>query len=310
MIYTITLNPALDYYMNFSEKNIKTLIRAKETKIIPGGKGINASLLLTNLKVPNEAIVLTGKATGNMLLNILKDLGIKYKNIDIQNNTRINVKASLEKTYELSGNAVNKNKDASQEIYHYLKTKVNSGDVVMIMGTTMSGLDSNIIDKISKIVIKNNAQLVYDLQGADMLKYLKYRPLVIKPNTFELGNYFDKKIKSFQDIQTSANQLIKLGAQNVIVSQDKDGAYLFNKETIIQTKPLKIKLINSSGAGDSMISGFIYKFMKTNNYNDSINFANASGAGTASVESIADADVINNLYKKVTSKIIKEKNVK
>lgn len=310
MIYTITLNPALDYYMGFKDKKINKLMRSKETQILPGGKGINASILLTNLKVPNEAIVLSGKPTGQMLLNILKDLGINYKNFDIKNWTRINVKADVGDTYELSATTLNKNRNLSKEIYEYLKNSLKKDDIVMIMGTTMQGLDDDIIDRISKIVINNNGQVVYDLQGSEILKYLKYKPLVIKPNTFELGNYFNKKIINFDDIKKSAHKLIKLGAQNVIVSQDKDGAYLFNKDNIIKTNPLRINLVNGSGAGDSMISGFIYKLLKTNNYEQSINFANASGAGTASVKSIADVDVINSLYKNVTSEIIGGKNVK
>lgn len=310
MFYTITLNPALDYYMSFSEKNIDKLMRAKETKILPGGKGINASILLTKLGVPNVAIILTGKPTGPMLLDILDTLNIKYKNFDIKNQTRINVKADINDTYELSASTINKNIGVSKEIYQYLEKVLKPNDIVMVMGTTMQGLDSDIIDNISKISSSKQARMVYDIEGSEILNYLKYKPLVIKPNTLELGNYFHTNIDTFDKIKKNANKLLDLGAENVIVSQDKDGAYLFNKFGIIKTNPLKINLVNSSGAGDSMISGFVYKLLETNDYTQAINFANASGAGTASAKSIANVDVINSLYRKVTNKKIGEKNVK
>lgn len=298
MIYIITLNPALDYYMNFSNQKIKKWQKTNDLKLMPGGKGINASYLLNNLSTNNISIILTGGQTGSILLNKLRKDKINFINFDIKNEIRINIKAQFEDTYELLANSKNLNKNIEEELLSYLNQNLSKNDFIMIMGSQMNGLSENIVENISNIAKKKNVEIVYDFSNKKILELLKFKPFIIKPNVQELENYFDVKINSYEDIEKYALNLIKMGAKNVIVSNDSKGAYFFNKKLKIFAHPLNIKLINASGAGDSMIAGFIYKYLKTNSFEKAINFANASGSGTASVKQIAKVEIINKLFKK------------
>lgn len=308
MIYTITLNPAIDYFMDFKGKKINTHQKTNYTSLVYGGKGINASKLLNNFNEDNTAIVFTGGSTGNLLLEILQKENINYINFDTKSNTRINVKARFDDTYEINSNSTNLNDGISEEYYAFLRKNLKRGDIVMLMGSVMENLDPNILEKTSEIVADSDAKIVYDLSSDEMLRLLRYKPLVIKPNVRELGDYFKVNINNINDIEKYSMKLIEMGAENVIVSHDENGAYLFNKSEKIFTNPIKIDFVNGSGAGDSMISGFVYKFMQTNDINESFKFANASGAGTAMAEGIASAKVVSELYKKVKNTKIGEKN--
>lgn len=308
MIYTITLNPAIDYFMDFKGKKIDTHQKTNYTSLVYGGKGINASKLLNNFNEDNTAIVFTGGSTGNLLLEILQKENINYINFDTKSNTRINVKARFDDTYEINSNSTNLNDGISEKYYTFLKENLKKGDTVMLMGSVMENLDPSILEKTSEIVSDSEARIVYDLSSDKILGLLKYKPLVIKPNIRELGDYFKVEIKNINDIEKYSMKLIEMGAENVIVSHDENGAYLFNKNEKIFTNPIKIDFVNGSGAGDSMISGFVYKLMQTNDINESFKFANASGAGTAMAEGIASATVVSELYKKVKNTKIGEKN--
>lgn len=305
MIYTITLNPALDYFLDYRNEKMKKWIKTDKSELIYGGKGINASVLLSQFKAKNKALILTGGATGKILLEKLKEANIDFINFDTKGETRINIKAQFDDTYELLSNSTNNNNKIAKELIQYLKKNLKANDKVMLMGSTMNNLPENIIDDISKVTKELKAEIIYDISGDKVINLMKYKPFVIKPNVKELSEIFNKKISSLKDIEKYANKLLDMGAQNVIISNDSKGAYLFNKEGAIFTEPLKINFVNGSGAGDSMISGFVYMYEESNNFTKAINFANASGAGTASVKSIADAETIKSLYKKVKCQKIK-----
>ena len=217
MIYTITLNPALDYYMNFSNKEIKKWAKTKEKLLIPGGKGINASYLLSGLSRKNIAIILSGGDTGQILCNKLKKDKINFINFDTKNEIRINVKAKFKDTYELLTSSKNLNNKIEQELLNYLKQNLVKDDLIMIMGSKMENLSEKVFEKISKIAKEKKANIAYDIGNKKILNLLKYKPFVIKPNVKELSKWFDVKINSYNDIKKYSLKLIKMGAQNVIV---------------------------------------------------------------------------------------------
>lgn len=302
MIYTITLNPALDYYMDYSNEKVKKWNRTDKSRLIYGGKGINSSSLLTKLGSKNIALILSGGATGAILRSKIADDGIEFINFDTKSETRINVKAQFDDTYEFQSNTVNNNDLILDELLNYLETNLKEGDKVMIMGSRMKNLHKDIIKKLSIKINEKNAKVIYDFVTDDYLELMKFKPLVIKPNVYELSEIFDVEIKDEDDIEKYANKLLEYGAENVIISNAEKGAYLFNNEMAVFTKPIKINFVNGSGAGDSMIAGFVHKLTETNNYIEAINFANASGAGTASAISIAGARTINELFNNVQHK--------
>ncbi|MCR8612875.1 MAG: 1-phosphofructokinase family hexose kinase [Mycoplasma sp.] len=297
MIYTITLNPTLDYFMNFlDKKKILNTNRTDDAHLFYGGKGINASVLLTRLGIKNKAIILSGKSTGKTLEDKLKKENIDYVNFNTNNEVRINVKLTFDQTYEFLTNTENLNRNLENELLDFLKENVKENDTVMIMGSTMKGLDENIINNISSLLLKKNAEIVYDL-SKNMLELLKYKPFLIKPNREELETFFNTKIKNVDDIKKYANKILEMGAKNLIVSDSDKGAYFFSNEIKLFTEPLKIKLINSSGAGDSMLSGFVYKYISSkSNIKESFKYSNACGAATASSISIGTKDIVDELY--------------
>lgn len=297
--YTLTLNPAIDYII--STKNDLTEI----TNISPndklfeaGGKGINASIVMTELGSRNIAIHYSGGFTGDLINQQLSEKGISNHQIKSKDETRINLKLNFkDSNYEVNSTATPLSSHARNNIERMIE-RFNEGDILMIMGSYHKD-DEDFLFKISKLATSKKVEIVYDLSKPVLKDLMKFKPLIIKPNKEELEEIFGIKVNNEKQIIDSMKKLKEMGAQNVAITLGKDGAYLLDKDgDLYKAKVDPITLVSPQGSGDSFISTFVVK-QKDESIEDSFRWANAAGAATAQVKGIASFNLIESTLKKV-----------
>lgn len=295
MIYTLTLNPSLDYVAFSDTFNVGKTNRTTNEYIVPGGKGLNVSIMLSRLGTPTTALGFVGGFTGKELERLLNLENINCNFKETKDNTRINVKLSGNEITEFNGSGVSlEEKDIlalSQKI-----GDLQSGDWLCLSGSVPKGAKNDIYLKLALCVSKG-VNVVVDATGEPLKEALKAKPFLIKPNIDELCDLFGVNITSREEIENYAKVLQKMGAQNVLVSLGGDGALLvdMNGETRFETAP-KGKVVNTVAAGDSMIAGFIHRYLQTENFEDSLKFGVASGSATAFSKWLAEPKLIKELY--------------
>lgn len=297
MIYTLTLNPAVDYILDDIE--LKGVYRFKEDQyeIAPGGKGINISLILKEHNIENKALVVTNGFMGSFIENSLENLGINYETYQGSIATRVNIKLNTTsgEAFELNGSAPDI-KEQSKELLKARISKLGKDDKFVISGSMSENLHS-FVKEIIEIARNNGVEVILDLSSKLLKDLLKYEPLMIKPNNYELEDILEIKINNLDDIKKSAKKLQKLGAKNVFVSLGSKGAYLLSENgQEYKAEPIDIKQISPQGAGDSFLTGAIIKYDK--GPEQMLKYANACGAATASVMSLASLEEIKELENK------------
>lgn len=273
MIYTLTLNPSIDYFVTLKEFKDGKTNRSLKEKIMPGGKGINVSIVLNNLNCKTKVLGFIGGYTGKKIKELIKELNIKEDLIEIKGNSRINVKIISKRESEINGNGPKIESNDLNKLYKKLD-KLNSDDTLVISGSAPSENKTSIYADIVSYVSNKGIKVVVDTTGDYLLKTLKYKPFLIKPNKKELEALFNVKINSKEEIIKYMKLLKKKGAKNIIVSLGKDGAILLDENNdIYYEKALKGKAVNTVGAGDTLVAGFIYSYEKINNTKKAFEFA-------------------------------------
>lgn len=300
MIYTITFNPSIDYIMNLESFSDNSINRASSEYVNCGGKGINVSSILTNLDLETTALGFISGFTGEYIEKTLLKEGMKTDFIQLKDGiSRINVKLKSKTETEINGNGP----IISQEYITKLIDKIKlfkEDDILVLAGSVPSSLPKNTYEIIISNLQDKKIKFVVDATGELILNTLKYRPFLIKPNNHELEEIFKIKITSEEQLILNAKKLQSLGAQNVLISLAKDGAILIDKnQNIYKSSAPTGKLINSVGAGDSMVAGFIYGYLKYNNLDDALKFGISAGTATAFTEYLATKKDIYNMYKKI-----------
>lgn len=297
MIYTVTLNPAIDLVIKLpNEFSLGNLNRASEENMFAGGKGINVSRVLKTLGRESTAIGFAGGFTGKYISDSLSRIGIPNKFIQVKENTRINVKILGKKETEINGPSPKLTEENCNELINSFKN-INKNDLVIISGAIPSSLPLEVFENVLRILNENGVRFVLDTNGEPLLKALKYRPFLIKPNKTELEEIFKTVITSEVEIKKYAMKLVYLGAENVMVSLGKDGAIFANKTEFYKAEALKGKVINTVGAGDSSVAGFIDEYLNTNDFNKSLLKAVLVGSATAFSEDLANKILIDQLLK-------------
>ncbi|WP_342429664.1 1-phosphofructokinase [Neobacillus sp. FSL H8-0543] len=280
MIYTVTLNPSLDYIVELDQIALGELNRTnKETKF-PGGKGINVSQVLKRLDVNNKALGFLGGFTGDYIESYLHSLDIQTEFVRIPEDTRINVKLKSEKETEINA----KGPSITAENFEALKSKIReltNADLLVLAGSIPSSLPDSTYEELVKICNENGTRFVVDAEGDLLKKVLPFKPFLIKPNHHELGDLFNTEITSCEEVIPYGKELIKSGAQNVIVSLADKGAVLITKDKAIIASVPKGKVQSSVGAGDSMVAGFLATYEKTKSIEEAFRFSVAAGSATA-----------------------------
>ena len=300
MIYTVTLNPSIDYVINLEHLDTGHVNRVNSEHVYPGGKGINVSRILKTLGHDNVATGFVSNFTGDFIINSLTDLDIKSDFIKLDNGfTRINVKIKSDEETEINGSGPHISDEKLKELFDKLN-ELKEDDILILAGSIPSTLKEDLYEKIMDHVKEYNVKVVVDATKNLLLNVLKYNPFLIKPNNHELEEMFDVKLESMDDIAAYGKKLQEMGAKNVLVSMGKGGALLIteDKEVLISNVP-NGKVINSVGAGDSMVAGFISGYTNSNSYEEALRLGSASGSATAFSSDLANKDLIDKLIKEI-----------
>lgn len=296
MIYTVTLNPSLDYVMHLDTINVNGFNRSKKEEIYPGGKGINVSIVLNNLDIPNKALGFIAGFTGQEIDNVMKQLGSNTDFITLdQGISRVNVKLVASKETEVNGMGPQITPADLTELFTKLEA-IQDGDFLVLAGSIPDNVPDSIYQEIMKQLSHKNIHIVVDATKDLLLNVLKYKPFLIKPNHLELAEMFNVELHSDEDIITYARKLQEMGAQNVLISMGGNGSILITNEgEAVKISVPKGTVINTVGAGDSMVAGFIAGYLKSKNLKEALKFATATGSATAFSTWLAQKETIDNL---------------
>ena len=308
MIYTITFNPAVDLVIQVPNCQLGVLNRSKGEEYVAGGKGINMSVLLKRLGIDNIATGFLGGFSGDYIKEFLENEGIKPQFISVEGTTRINVKVKGEVETEINAAGPNVGKEKFQELVNYFEGVLKEEDVVFLAGNAAPGLDETSYVEIAKFCHARGVKLVLDTTKDSLLACLPYQPFIIKPNQHELEELFGVTIETQEEMITYAFKLQEKGVRNVLISCGGEGAFLVSEtgQVLISNTP-KGTLINSVGAGDSMLAGFMAKFIETSDYRMSLKQGAASGSATAFSVGIATRELIEELMPHIKIEEIQRK---
>ena len=301
MIYTITFNPALDYVIRVQDFNVGKINKSQKEYIYPGGKGINVSIVLKTLGQETTAMGFISGFVGKEIEKQVQKYGVQTDFIEIENdNSRINVKI-LGESEETAINAKGPYIELKYIELLYKKMEIlEEKDILVLSGSVPNGISNSIYEEICKKLEHKNIKIIVDSTGDLLLKTLKYKPYLIKPNQEELEEIFGVKISSQDEAIEYAEQLQSKGAQNVIVSMGSDGAVLLDengysyKINALNTE----EAINTVGAGDSMVAGFLAGHEQFNNYEKALQMGVAAATATTNTLFLATKDKIEDVLNK------------
>lgn len=301
MIYTLTLNPALDHVVRLNELNLGETNRMSQESIKAGGKGINVSKLLKNLGEKSIVLGYVGGFTGCELERILReDAKLTTDLIYVKNGlTRINVKIKADMETEINGPGLEICKEEIETLYNKL-LQIKKGDYLFLSGSIPKSLGDDFYKKIMDKLAGEDIKIIVDASGKALENTLALNPYLIKPNLRELEGIFKVNINDKNELRAYTNKLQELGAKNIIVSLGKDGAYMLDEEkNEYFLKAPYGKLVDSVGSGDSMVAGFAYAKDKGFTSEEAFKFSVACGSATAFSEGIARREEIYSLYEKL-----------
>ncbi len=291
MIYTVTFNPSLDYYVQVN--NIKSGIvnRTASERFSVGGKGINVSLALKELDEQTLALGFVAGFTGDYIREKVAELGLEHFFIEVKGKSRINVKIKSNNETDINGIGADVTQSDVNKLIRKLKTLLQAGDWLIVSGSVPSSLDDTAYAELfKKLKAIEGVNLVVDACGKLLTNTLKYRPFLIKPNIYEMCEIFGlNAIPDIEGIYACARALQNQGARNVIVSMGSSGAAMVTEtKQALYVRAARGQLVNSVGAGDSMIAGFIHEYINSGNYFSALNFATAAGSACAFTKNLAN----------------------
>lgn len=288
MIYTITFNPSLDYIIQVDHFKTGQINKTTFEKILPGGKGINVSIVLSNLGHTSKALGFISGFTGQEIENRLLNFGCQSEMIHVQEGlSRINVKMKSDNETEINGMGPKITQDDLNTLYNKLDT-LNHDDILVISGSIPKDLPDDIYEQIMSRLQNKNIPIIVDATNKLLMNTLKYKPFLIKPNNIELGEIFDATLTTQEEVIPYAKKLQEQGAANVLISMAGKGAVLIDENgQVHQSKAPKGTVINSVGAGDSMVAGFIAGYLETKDYQKAFLKGVCAGSASAFSEDLA-----------------------
>lgn len=300
MIYTVTLNPSLDYIAECKDFTLGATNRTSSEIIYPGGKGINVSIVLSNLGDRTTALGFLAGFTGEHIDSLIKDMGISSRMIRLDEGmSRINLKLKSKEETELNGMGPNISIIDIARLYQKLES-ITEDDILVLAGSippsVSEGLYSDIMERLKETKIK----IVVDATKDLLMNVLDKKPFLIKPNLHELGELFNVKLDSADEALPYALKLKEMGAVNVIISMGKDGAMMVDEygNNYTMNSP-EGKLINSVGAGDSLVAGFLHKYLETGNYEEAFRYGVCTGSASAFSSALATKEEVEKLYREI-----------
>ena len=296
MIYTVTLNPAIDYVLNVRQFEAGRINRSENEATFFGGKGINVSLVLRELGMESVALGFVSGFTGKAIEQGIDEMGVKTDFVHAKTGfTRINVKIRSGQETDVNGNGPEIDGEEVEQLFGKLD-KLTDGDTLVLAGSIPKSLSSDIYERVLSKLQGRRIRFVVDASKSLLVNSLKYSPFLIKPNTDELGEIFAVKINGRKDAVLYAHKLQQMGAKNVLVSMGGEGAVLLDEHGAEHFAPaIKGKVVNTVGAGDSMVAGFVAGYLKTDDYDYALKLGTAAGSATAFSVGLATKDDIDKL---------------
>lgn len=299
MVYTVTFNPAIDYVVHTKEMQVGQVNRSESEEIYFGGKGINVSFVLHELGIPSKALGFVAGFTGAALENGVQASRIETDFVHLKNGfSRINVKIKSEEETDLNGQGPGIDEAALQELFEKLK-QLKDGDTLVLAGSIPNTLPADIYERILESLSDRAIRTVVDATKDLLLNVLKYKPFLVKPNNYELGEMFGVTLHTTEEIATYAAKLKEMGAQNVLVSMAGDGALLLDEHGKTHVCGVcKGTVKNSVGAGDSMVAGFLAGSID-GDYAYALKLGTATGGATAFSDGLAKREEIDRLLQQL-----------
>ncbi|QUL58332.1 1-phosphofructokinase [Paenibacillus tritici] len=294
MIYTVTLNPSVDYIVEVEELTLGGLNRMKRDMKLPGGKGINVSRVLKQLEVENTATGFLGGFTGGYIETWLRQEGISSDFVPIEDDTRINIKLKAGQETEINGAGPVITESETASLLHKLDA-LKPGDIVILSGSTPPSLGGDFYSRLITVCKQKGAEFVIDTTGQALQDALPQGPLLVKPNHHELAELFGVQIRTREEIITYGRKLLEGGAKHVLVSMAGEGALFISEQGVYHASAPAGQVKNSVGAGDSMIAGFVGTLSLTGNVLEAFRAGVASGSATAFSDDLADRALIEQL---------------
>ncbi len=262
MIYTVTFNPSLDYIVRTDNFRLGVINRTTYENILPGGKGINVSIVLKNLGHDSIALGFMAGFTGREIADRLKGFNVGSDFIEVKEGmSRINCKIKSNEETELNGQGPKITEENVQELYEKLD-KLVAGDMLIISGSVPNTLPSDMYERIMSRLEGRGIDIVVDAERDLLLKVLKFHPFLIKPNNHELGDMFGVTLKTKDEVIPYAKKLQEMGGRNILISMAGEGAvFISEKGDVLRSAAPKGTVVNSVGAGDSMVAGFVTGFL-------------------------------------------------
>ena len=300
MIYTVTFNPSLDYIVSVDDFQLGLTNRTSSELLLPGGKGVNVSVILKNLGIESTALGFVAGFTGAEITRKVEEMGVRSDFIPVKEGiSRINVKLKSIDGTEINGMGPDIGRDKVAELMEKLKV-LGQGDVIVLAGSIPTAMPDDIYSWILEQLEGRGVTSVVDATGDLLLNVLKYHPFLIKPNSHELGDIFGVKLKAREDAVPYAKKLQEMGARNVLVSMAGEGAVLAAEDGSVYDAPApKGVLVNAVGSGDSMVAGFTAGWMEKQDYRHAFYMGVASGSASAFSEYLATREEIMDLYERI-----------
>lgn len=301
MIYTLTLNPSLDYHIwlsDFTEGTIHPVLKDWKDA---GGKGINVSKVLQILGKESMILGFVGGFTGSFIRGQIEQLNISHRLIEVQGDSRINVKLKSGKESEISGKSPLINPEALSELFAQLE-KLSKEDYLVLAGSVPDSLPADIYQTIMKQTRAKGVQIILDAKGKSLRESLKENPFLIKPNHHELGDLFGVIIRSAEEALIYGRKALDLGAQHVMVSMAGKGAVFVSEQECLIAEFPERKPVNSIGAGDSMVAGFLFAYTLFGKKDIAFRYAVAAGTATALSEGFCTKEKIEDFMPYISIK--------
>ena len=298
MIYTVTVNPSIDYIVQLKELTLGEVNRMDYDNKLPGGKGINVSRILRELGHDSVALGFLGGKTGEIVREALEHDGLKTDFTSIAQDTRINVKIHAQQETEINGRGPHVS-DTEVASFKEQLSHLTADDTVIFAGSLAPNLDSGFYFDLIKMIRQQGAQFVIDTTGESLLKTLPEHPLLVKPNNHELADLFHTTFNGLDDIVAAGRKLLTMGAQHVLVSMAGDGGLMITPDKVYRSLAPKGTVINSVGAGDSMIGGFVGTFAATKDPLEAFRYGLACGSATAFSEDLATRAKIDEILPQI-----------
>lgn len=302
MIYTVTFNPSLDYIVSVDNFRLGLTNHTDSELLLPGGKGINVSVVLMNLGIESTALGFVAGFTGEEVIRRLEQMGVKNGFIRLEEGfTRINLKLKSIDGTEINGQGPAIGEEPAGLLMKKLNT-LGEGDVLFLSGSIPASMPDDAYRKIMEMLDGKGIMTVVDATGHLLMNVLEYRPFLIKPNNHELGEIFETELKTRESVIPYGRKLQEMGARNVLVSMAGEGAVLIAANGEVYDTPApEGKLVNGVGAGDSMVAGFMAGYMERHDYGHAFRMGVAAGSASAFSENLATKQEIEAVYSKLES---------